>query len=283
MPAPGAPAAASAAASPPPPPPPADRAIRRIAVFCGSRSGARPAYAAAAAELGREMARRGIRLTYGGGTVGLMGVVAHSVLDGFAARDAAAAAATGGGAPAPPPRPPAVLGFIPALLAPREVAGAFLGDTHVVADMHARKAAMAAHCDAFVALPGGLGTLEEIFEAITWAQLGYHQKPTGFLDTNDFYAHLSAQIETMVEAGFVLPAVAEQIIVRATPAELVDALEAWRPPSRSGLELHAEEVRRAAGAGAAAAAEAAAAAAMGEAGAAAVGVDISRPSGAAEE
>jgi cytokinin riboside 5'-monophosphate phosphoribohydrolase len=261
--------------------------IARLAVFCGSRSGARPSYAAAAAELGAEMARRGIRLTYGGGTVGLMGTVARSVQEGFAAVDGAAStastanaanaanAATAAAQKTPPP-PPAVLGFIPALLAPREIGGDFIGETRIVADMHERKAAMAQHSDAFVALPGGFGTLEEVLEAMTWQQLGYHAKPVGFLDTDGFYAHLGDQFALMVREGFVMPQVAAQVIVRGTPTALLDAICAWTPPERNGLQLHADEMRERGGAGEGAGA------AMARESATAVGVDISRPSGAAE-
>jgi uncharacterized protein (TIGR00730 family) len=229
--------------------------IARLAVFCGSRDGKRPAYAAAAAELGREMAKRRIGLTYGGGTVGLMGVVSRAVLDGFAAEGVAAA-------PAPPLLPP-VLGFIPELLAPRETTGELLGETRVVRDMHERKAAMAEHADAFVALPGGWGTLEEIFEALTWQSLGFHRKPVGLLDTEGFYGGLQSQLQRMVEDDFVKAEVAAQLIVRPTPVELLDALEAWRPPTKTGLELHVDELMLAGSK-------------------TAVGVDISKPSGEAE-
>lgn len=263
----------SAAAAPQPPPSASASApstladsnaaaakIARLAVFCGSRAGKRPAYAAAAAELGREMARRRIGLTYGGGTVGLMGVVSRAVLDGFAA-DAAAAPAPATAA-APAPHPP-VLGFIPELLAPRETTGEFIGETRVVRDMHERKAAMAEHADAFVALPGGWGTLEEIFEALTWQSLGFHRKPVGLLDTEGFYGGLQSQLQRMVDDDFVKPEVAAQLIVRPTPVALLDALEAWRPPQKTGLELHVDELMLAGSK-------------------TAVGVDISKPSGEAE-
>ena len=248
------PAAANAAPDAAPPPPP--KRLARLAVFCGSRAGARPQYAQHASELGREMARRGIRLTYGGGTVGLMGVVARAVEDGFRAADAAA--------PAPPPPPPAVLGFIPELLAPRETTGELLGDTRVVPDMHVRKAAMAAHSDAFVALPGGPGTMEELFEVFTWQGLGFHQKPVGVLNTLGFYDGLRGQLKRMVDDDFMRAEVAEQLVVADDPVALLDALEACRPPPKTGLQLHVEQMMLA-GSGTA------------------VGVDISRPSGEAKD
>lgn len=265
-------AAAASGASPLPPyasapaavaaPSAAPAKIARLAVFCGSRAGSRPSYAAAALELGCEMARRGIRLTYGGGTVGLMGVVSRAVFNAYA--DSAAAAALDAPSSSAPPPPPAVLGFIPELLAPREATGELLGETRVVRDMHERKAAMAAHADAFVALAGGIGTLEEIFEAATWQALGFHRKPVGLLDTDGFFEGLRLQLARMVEDDFVKAGVAEQIVVRSTPSELLDALEAWRPPVKTALELHVDEL-------------------MLEGSKAAVGVDISKPSGAAED
>lgn len=247
MPQPGNPALDAAAA-------PAAPKLARVAVFCGSRSGSRPAYAAAAETLGREMARRRMGLTYGGGTVGLMGVIARAVHDAYAAQ--------GGGGPSHPVPVP-VLGFIPELLSPAEASGEPLGETRIVPDMHARKAAMAAHADAFVAMPGGFGTLEEIFEALTWQTLGFHGKPVALLDTEGFYGGLRAQVARMVDDGLLKREVAAQLVVASDPVELLDALEAWRPPAKSALELAIDE-RRLASSGVA------------------VGIDVSRPSGEAE-
>ena len=143
--------------------------LRSICVFCGASTGHDPIYREAAENLGRALAERGIRLVYGGGAVGLMGVVAD------------AAMAAGG----------EVIGIIPQSLKDAEVGHTGLTRLEVVDGMHARKARMAELSDAFIALPGGLGTLEELFEVWTWGQLGYHGKPLGLLDTNQFYSKLS--------------------------------------------------------------------------------------------
>ncbi len=155
--------------------------MRSLAVFCGSSSGSRPEYAVAAAALGQAMAARKVRLVYGGGGVGLMGVVADAVL--------------GGGGD--------VVGVLPVHLAGREVAHDGLADLRVVATMHERKALMAELADGFVALPGGLGTLEELFEVLTWKQLGLHDKPVGLLDVAGYYDGLASFLDVSVVEGFV--------------------------------------------------------------------------------
>jgi len=160
-----------------PSPPP----LGTLCVFCGSSTGDDPAFAAAARAFGRMLARRGTALVYGGGHVGLMGVIADAVL-------------AGGGR---------VVGVIPEKLAERELAHQELTELIVLPTMHERKAKMASLADAFVALPGGLGTLDELFEIWTWAQLGFHDKPIGLLNVRGFFAPLLALTEQMVREGFV--------------------------------------------------------------------------------
>ena len=157
--------------------------LSSVAVFCGSRFGADPAYEAAAVEVGRTLAERGITLVYGGGRVGLMGAVAD------------AAVAAGG----------EVVGVIPRSLDEREVAHAGLSELHVVETMHERKLRMSELADAFLALPGGAGTLEEIAEQWTWAQLTIHAKRCGFLDVNGFWSPIRLMLDRMVAEGFVRP------------------------------------------------------------------------------
>jgi hypothetical protein len=182
--------------------------MRRICVYCGSSPGARPGYRQAAEELGRVLAGRGIGLVYGGGNVGLMGAVADAVL------------AAGG----------QVTGVIPRALEAREVAHTGLDDLRVVGSMHERKALMADLADAFVALPGGVGTLEELVEVMTWTQLGVHAKPCGLLDAEGFYDHLLAFLDHAVQERF-LRAEHRALLVHAGSApELLDAFAAWEPP-----------------------------------------------------
>ena len=157
--------------------------MNRVCVFCGSSRGMRSAYRAAAEALGRELARREIGLVYGGGNVGLMGVLADAVL------------AEGG----------EVIGVIPEALVARELGHAGVVDLRVVDSMHERKALMADLADGFIALPGGFGTLEEFCEVLTWAQLGIHPKPCGLLNVGGFYAPLLSLFDHAVEEGFVRP------------------------------------------------------------------------------
>ncbi len=144
------------------------RKLDALCLFCGSSAGAQPAYAMAAADFGMTLAERNIRLVYGGGSVGLMGVAADACL------------AAGG----------QVIGVIPKLLMDKEVGHHGITQMHIVDNMHERKALMTELCDGFIALPGGFGTLDELFEALTWLQLGYHQKPVGLLNVNGFFDHL---------------------------------------------------------------------------------------------
>jgi uncharacterized protein (TIGR00730 family) len=182
--------------------------IRSVCVFCGSSAGSDPRFAQAASELGALLASEGITLVYGGGHVGLMGILADAVL------------ANGG----------KVIGVIPRALWDREVGHRSLTELHVVETMHERKAMMASLADAFVALPGGLGTLEEVFEVWTWAQLGIHDKPVGFLDVEGFYAPLLAFLDGAVDAGFVRSAHRAMAIVDGDGASLLKRMAEYEPP-----------------------------------------------------
>lgn len=181
--------------------------LRSICVFCGASPGVNPLYRETAEALGRHIGERGLRLVYGGGAVGLMGVVAD------------AAMAAGG----------EVIGIIPHSLERSEIGHRGLTRLEVVDGMHARKARMAELSDAFMALPGGLGTLEELFEVWTWGQLGYHAKPLGLLDVNGFYDKLSLFLDHLVDEGFVRAPHREMLQRGASPAELLANLENWQP------------------------------------------------------
>jgi uncharacterized protein (TIGR00730 family) len=180
-----------------------------VCVFCGARTGTLPTYAAAAAALGQRIGERGLGLVYGGARVGLMGTLA----------DAALAA----GAP--------VLGVLPRALSSVEVAHPGLTELLLVDGLHARKARMTAESDAFIALPGGFGTLDELFEALTWAQLGLHTRPLGLLNVAGFWDPLVATIERQVAHGFVTPSDSARLSVEATPDALLDALGAPGGPT----------------------------------------------------
>ena len=182
--------------------------IRRICVFCGSNKGNNSEYAEAARQLGELFAREGIALVYGGGSVGLMGELADSVL------------ASGG----------EVIGVIPHALWAREVGHRGLTDLRIVDTMHERKAMMADLADAFIALPGGLGTLEEIFEVWTWAQLGLHQKPLGFLDVNGFFSPLMQFIDRAVRERFVKDEYRAIAMMSSDAEALLRRFDAWQPP-----------------------------------------------------
>jgi uncharacterized protein (TIGR00730 family) len=177
--------------------------MRRVCVFCGSSVGASPAYAEAARVMGRALVARGCSLVYGGGHVGLMGVLADAVL------------AAGG----------EVTGVIPHALNAREIAHAGLTELHVVDSMHERKAMMAAMSDAFIAMPGGFGTYEEFFEAVTWTQLGVHKKPCGLLNVAGFYDPVIAFLDRAVRESFIRPEHRAAVVVDPAPAALLDALE----------------------------------------------------------
>jgi uncharacterized protein (TIGR00730 family) len=171
-------------------------------VFCGSRSGRNEAHAEAARTLGRELAERKIELVYGAGSTGLMGILADSTLE------------AGG----------RVTGVIPQSLATRELMHRGLTTTHVVADMHARKATMAQLSDAFIALPGGYGTLEELFEVTAWAQLGFHAKPVGLLNSGGFFDPLIAFLDHTVGQGFLRADHRRLVLVATGAIELLDSL-----------------------------------------------------------
>ena len=174
----------------------------RICVFCGSNPGARPAFARAARDLGIALACRGIALVFGGGSVGLMGQVADGALE------------AGGEA----------IGVIPESLVARELAHTGLTELHVVSTMHERKAKMVELSNAFISLPGGLGTLDETFEILTWAQLGIHAKPVGLLDVDRYFAPLLAFLDGAVQEGFVPAASRAKWIQETDPQRLISRL-----------------------------------------------------------
>ena len=180
----------------------------RLCVFCGSNAGQDPVYRQTARALGEALAAHGIGLVYGGASVGLMGAVADAVL------------AKGG----------EVTGVMPQALVDKEIAHEGLSDLRVVGSMHERKALMAELADGFIALPGGLGTFEELFEVWTWAQLGYHRKPCALLNAGGFYDKLTDFLDDVVERGFVKPIHRAMLIVESEPAALIEAVRAYEPP-----------------------------------------------------
>ncbi|HEY7984598.1 MAG TPA: TIGR00730 family Rossman fold protein [Ktedonobacterales bacterium] len=192
----------------------------RVCVFAGSSPGARPAYRAAAAALGGALAARGWGLVYGGGSVGLMGVLADATLAG------------GGEA----------IGIIPRALAAREIAHHHLTELRVVETMHERKAQMAGLADAFVALPGGAGTFDELFEIITWAQLGLHAKAIALLNADDYFAPLLALVAHASAEGFIHPEDRELLLVRDQAEALLDALAAYVPRPRPNKWITSEQI-----------------------------------------
>jgi uncharacterized protein (TIGR00730 family) len=182
--------------------------MKRVCVFAGSSSGARPEYAAAARGLGAELARRGLGVVYGGGSVGLMGVLADAAL------------AEGG----------EVIGVIPRGLATRELAHVGLTEMRVVASMHERKATMASLVEAFIALPGGLGTLEETLEVLTWSQLGIHRKPVALFNVAGYYDGLLRLFTHAVTEGFLRRDHLGLVVFADTPASVLERLARWRAP-----------------------------------------------------
>ena len=178
--------------------------MRRLAVYCGSSMGTNPHFAATALALGREMAARDIALVYGGGRLGLMGVVADSVLE------------AGGEA----------YGVIPQALIELEVAHTGLTELHIVTSMHERKAMMTDLTDAFVAIPGGIGTLDELFEAWSWNALGYHAKPFALLNVDGFWDGMIAFLDNVTANGFMSPARRAQLLVAGTIDEAIALLDA---------------------------------------------------------
>jgi uncharacterized protein (TIGR00730 family) len=182
--------------------------MKRVCVFCGSSVGGNPEYEHAAREMGKVLAYRDIGLVYGGGNVGLMGVIADAVLD------------AGG----------EVIGVIPHALNEREIAHTGVTDLRVVDSMHERKAMMAQLSDAFIAMPGGVGTFEEFFEVVTWTQLGLHRKPCGLLNVADFYTPLVDFIDRTVIEGFIRPVHRAAIVVDSDPVRLLEKLSSVQLP-----------------------------------------------------
>lgn len=176
--------------------------MKRIAIFCGSKMGNDPAYEKAARELTRALVKKGIEIVYGGGDVGLMGVVAETALENNGI----------------------ITGVIPDKLYEMEVAHTGITKLYRVKDMHERKALMADLSDGFIALPGGVGTLEEMTEVMTWAQIGYHSKPCAFLNTNGYYNHFMSFFDHMEEEGFLYKSLLDQAIVEEDPEKLVSSI-----------------------------------------------------------
>lgn len=194
------------------------RELKTVCVFCGGNAGNKPAYIESAVALGKELAARGIGLVYGGGSIGLMGQVAHAALDAGTS----------------------VVGIIPEHLTTKELMGYAIGELVVVSSMHERKAKMAAMSDAFVAMPGGFGTLDELFEIITWGQLGLHDKPIGLLNVDGFFDPLISYIDHCVTEGFIRPRHRNLIVVESDSARLLERLAVHELPpglaSTEGLE-----------------------------------------------
>jgi uncharacterized protein (TIGR00730 family) len=183
-------------------------ALRRVCVFCGSSEGRDPAYREAAAGLGRMLAEAGTGLVYGGASIGLMGAVADAAL------------AAGG----------EVIGVMPRPLAEKEIAHGGLSELRIVGSMHERKALMAELSDGFIALPGGIGTFEELFEVWTWGQLGYHRKPCGILNVEGFYDQLIGFLDGVVAQRFLRVEHRRMLLQASDPAVLLERLAAYRPP-----------------------------------------------------
>lgn len=192
--------------------------MKNICVYCGSASGTDPQYAEAARRVGTILARRGLGLVYGGGQVGLMGIVADAVLDA--------------GGPA--------VGVIPDALASNEVAHDGLTELHVVADMHERKALMARRADAFLTLPGGIGTFEEFFETLSWAGLKLHQKPMGLLNVAGYFDPLLALLDHAVAARFVRKESLDLVVVSADPEAIIEEMASRMPAHRPRQKIDFE-------------------------------------------
>ncbi|KAL5728716.1 Cytokinin riboside 5'-monophosphate phosphoribohydrolase log8 [Ranunculus cassubicifolius] len=179
--------------------------FKTVCVFCGSSSGNRKVFSDAALDLGNELVKRKMNLVYGGGSIGLMGLISQRVYDGGCH----------------------VLGVIPTALLPIEVSGPTVGEVKIVSDMHERKAEMAKHSDAFIALPGGYGTMEELLEMIAWSQLGIHNKPIGLLNVEGYYNSLLELFDNSVKEGFIEPAARHIIISAPTANELLVNMEQY--------------------------------------------------------
>jgi uncharacterized protein (TIGR00730 family) len=176
--------------------------LRRVCVFCGSRTGVRPEHRAAAEEVAIQLAERGVGIVFGGGCVGLMGIVADTALAHGAH----------------------VIGVIPSAMVTREIAHGGLPDLRIVASMHERKALMASLSDAFIALPGGFGTFEEFCEVVTWTQLGLHRKPCGLLNVGGYYDPLVGLFDRAVADGFISPEYRQIVVADSDPEALIERL-----------------------------------------------------------
>lgn len=183
--------------------------MRRICVFCGSNKGGSASYSAAARELGKLLAEKKISLVYGGGNVGLMGIIADTVMN------------AGG----------EVIGVIPEALVAKEVAHRGLSELKTVKSMHERKSVMADLSDGFIALPGGFGTFEEFFEVVTWTQLGLHKKPCGILNVEGFFEPLIALVKKGTAEGFIRQEHADILLAASSPRELLRLIGEWKPPT----------------------------------------------------
>ncbi|KAI3739939.1 hypothetical protein L2E82_30353 [Cichorium intybus] len=179
------------------------RKLKRICVFCGSRTGFRSSFTDAALELGQELVKRKIDLVYGGGSVGLMGLISETVFNGGCH----------------------VLGVMPKALLPHEISGETVGELRIVEDMHQRKSIMAENADAFIALPGGYGTMEELLEMVTWSQLGIHDKPVGLLNVDGYYNSLLTLFDKGVEEGFIDVSERKIMVSAITPQDLINKIE----------------------------------------------------------
>jgi uncharacterized protein (TIGR00730 family) len=196
--------------------------LRRICVYCGSNAGNDPAHRAAAHDLGAFLARSGIGLVYGGGNVGLMGAVADGALS----------------------QNGEVIGVIPKSLMEKELGHGGVTELHVVTSMHERKQMMVDLSDGFIALPGGFGTLDELFETLTWLQLSFHDKPVGLLNVGGFFDGLIEFIDHMSRSGFLKPEHARCVLVENDPTQLLAAMESFRPPNLGKwIEKMAAEAR----------------------------------------
>ena len=194
-------------------------AFERVCVYAGSAPGAQPAYVRAASELAAALVRRGSGVVYGGGSLGLMGALADGML------------AAGG----------EIIGVIPRFLDEREIGHSGLSELHVTENMHDRKMLMAELCDAFLVLPGGIGTLEEVVEMLSWSQLGLHRKPIGLLDTDGFWAPLVDLLDHMTAEQFVGVDHRRLLISDPDPEVLLDAMHAWEAPAIGRQWLHRTE------------------------------------------
>lgn len=189
--------------------------MKRICVYCGSSPGKNENYRVAAHQLGKEFVKSDIGLVYGGGSVGLMGIIADEVMQ------------NGG----------EVIGVIPRDLDFREVSNRSLSDLHVVENMHERKALMAELADGFIAMPGGYGTLDEMFEILTWSQLGLHEKPVGLLNVNGFYNRLLEYLDHVVEEQFIEPVFRTLILSSAEPQELLEQMSRFAHPKADKAKM----------------------------------------------